>query len=824
MAGKASRPSKRPRTQQYWNSVPNAVYSTDEPRRSGRATKGQHTKNHEEGPPPKKKGKKGGKATASEAEENGDDDAIVRCICGDTEDYRGWMMIVCDQCDAWQHNYCMDVTEDESKLPDQYFCEQCRPQNHKELVAAMKRGEKPWEEKIRRREEEEAQKKKKGSRKSKGGRASAVGDHAEASPRASATPSVQPEVGSKRKAPDLLSSAARPASPAVAHPPSATSPISGPRRKSTFDDASLKRRKSVVEDTTTKRRKASVGLARRDSTLLPPVASIDQLPDERRKGAEALQKTFKSQIDASVKHHTYRVPDGETPTVIANNLTLQVEYALYQRFISEEEKNNYAEQFRTILFNTKKNKSLTDRLLDLSLSPEELANMASEEMASEELQREREKIKEEADKQAVLVQETGPRYKKTHKGEELVGGFDGTRSQEEIGYAPMTTEPSTAGQGSPLTANGDGKEPLALNTTGHDRKASTNFDIQQIFSNVRSPEVTQGGFSQPSIQTASQASGAAPKRSPGEDADIDRLLRDEDMMDASPELRDPANWRGTLAMQGPGGSSFAAIGRYVGGADMSHHMPYNQLLPAHLEISGRISIPTADEYVAGHRHSASTQVCILQLIPLAGMDDSGMASIFNYLHAKERWGCIKNPDLHKDIKDVYVVLLEAGMGPLPSFMQALEDLNIESPRPHNGLYIVFMIKTQASPPRDVPDGSGMDYQMDGRAPSTSTGPEATPTMPPASTPVFSNSTGLATPAPEPTFNPTPEQHEVLGEYVDCTTVRQLIMGGAALNDTQLKNLRHILERDPAARDDLMELSRHLQARKKEVEEAGAPSV
>jgi len=175
---------------------------SDEPRRSGRATKGQHTKNHEEDPPPKKKGKgKGGKGSTSEAEENGDDDAIVRCICGDTEDYRGWMMIVCERCEAWQHNFCMDVTEDDDQLPDEYYCEQCKPENHKELIAAMKRGEKPWVEKIRRREEEEKQKKKKGNRKSKGGRASGVGaENQQPSPRDSATPSVQPESTTRRKA------------------------------------------------------------------------------------------------------------------------------------------------------------------------------------------------------------------------------------------------------------------------------------------------------------------------------------------------------------------------------------------------------------------------------------------------------------------------------------------------------------------------------------------------------------------------------------------------------------------------------------------------
>ena len=228
-----------------------------------------------------------------------------------------------------------------------------------------------------------------------------------------------------------------------------------------------------------------------------------------------------------------------------------------------------------------------------------------------------------------------------------------------------------------------------------------------------------------------------------------------------------------------------------------------------------ISITTADAYVSGYHNSVSTQVCVLQLVPQAGFNDPGMASIFNYLHSKQRWGCIKNLDLHKDIKDVYVVLVEAGMGPLPHFMQNLEDLSIEDPRPYNGLYIVFMIKTQATPPREL-DGA-MDVHMDGT--SVSAAPESTPVLPNAPTPAFPPGAGVqAYQSADPGYNPTEQQREILGPYIGCTTVKQLIMGAQMLNETQLRNLRHILDRDPAAREDLQELGRHLQARKREVEE------
>ncbi|KAI8851595.1 hypothetical protein BC829DRAFT_110656 [Chytridium lagenaria] len=42
----------------------------------------------------------------------------------------------CDKCDVWQHLICMGLNK--KKLPKNYYCEKCKPQNHPNLMKAKK--------------------------------------------------------------------------------------------------------------------------------------------------------------------------------------------------------------------------------------------------------------------------------------------------------------------------------------------------------------------------------------------------------------------------------------------------------------------------------------------------------------------------------------------------------------------------------------------------------------------------------------------------------------------------------------------------------------
>ncbi|OBZ83749.1 putative histone deacetylase complex subunit cti6 [Choanephora cucurbitarum] len=66
----------------------------------------------------------------STSDENStDSSSVTRCICGHTHSLG--LMVQCDKCEVWQHCECMGLEPPD--IPDQYYCEQCKPENHKHI-------------------------------------------------------------------------------------------------------------------------------------------------------------------------------------------------------------------------------------------------------------------------------------------------------------------------------------------------------------------------------------------------------------------------------------------------------------------------------------------------------------------------------------------------------------------------------------------------------------------------------------------------------------------------------------------------------------------
>lgn len=106
-------------------------------------------------------------------------------------------MICCDRCGAWQHNECMEISENDKELPKEYFCEICKPEDHQELLAKVNRGEKPWEERAKERarlEEERKARRRKGGKKGKKPRPSDVKSEASEEVNGNGTPPVEVKV------------------------------------------------------------------------------------------------------------------------------------------------------------------------------------------------------------------------------------------------------------------------------------------------------------------------------------------------------------------------------------------------------------------------------------------------------------------------------------------------------------------------------------------------------------------------------------------------------------------------------------------------------
>ncbi|MCJ1380104.1 hypothetical protein MMC17_003207 [Xylographa soralifera] len=722
---------------------------SDDVRRSGRATKGQHTKNVDEPEIlPPKRGKAGRPPKASkqvstppEEEEEKEEPAIIRCICGyvveDEDDER--TMVICDNCSAWQHNICMGISEDPDDLPEQYFCEQCRPEDHKELLDAIARGETPWVERELQRQREEQEKK---GKKRKGGKRGKKAKNQETKaekskePNGAAAPTpalpppqvfstpAQPEISQKRKLSEDLNT--------QAVSMDEQQPSNKIRKVSTIKDVKPPPQRRQSNAMAAPIRQDSMGV----SLQTELVENISQLQSEtRRKVAGALVKLFVEQTQQAQKQGVFKVPPGQSPDAFGLRLGLAVEYAIYLYFWghSEEPKSDYSGKLRMMLHNVKANPTLRDRLLTGALSPEKFSQMSSHDMASKELQEKTAEIIKEVEKQHMLIQEEGPRIRRTHKGEELVGDDTQHAASTEPSFTnppprrrESMVDPAAVNQTSPIPTSpgspnavelppdvfspGAGMSPtngrpLTVDTKAAprtsfaaERKSSSAFNIQNVWSSVDSPDTDKQRARHLTHQLSRSISDQVTGLGVQADADIDHLLKDEDPDDEEPysptdfDAEPGMAWRGNLSM--PSVAGFRGSGRHVAGADLSSVYPWTQLIPHSLHIEGRIDVEKATQYLCGLQWSKTTDVSVISITPNDTLaDQEQFDKLFDYFTERKRYGVISKSPVAA-VRDVYLVPLEVGTAKKPEFIELLEYCTLEEPRPTRMLLITYVIKTK----------------------------------------------------------------------------------------------------------------------------------
>ncbi|KAL4971097.1 putative PHD finger domain protein [Aspergillus stella-maris] len=751
----------------------------DEPRRSGRSTKGQHKNLELINDTPAKKTKKAqskDKASKPSAEPtpapSEPEEEIIRCICGEYEEEEDVErdMICCDKCLAWQHNDCMGLTFPKGQEPDEYYCELCKPEDHKELLEKMARGEKPWEEvaERRRKEAEELKqaKRKKGKKGGKRGRPSEV--KAEASTparttaaRPSATPSETPAASTTTPAAEKDSHAPEEKAPSsqkrkFSEQPDVSTPESGPKSKQ-------QKVSSPAAAATPQAKPASV---KNEPPAQPSVAAVETTKPKsfedisipaRRNAANALAKVFVDQLSDALARGSFKLPKDKSGEDVGQQLGLSVEDALYQTHCggSGEPTEDYKLQLRTILFNVKKNPSLRDRLLVGSLSPGALSSMSTQDMASEELQQKDAEIKAEAERQHIIIQEQGPRIRRTHKGEEVVEDDQHNVSSEPVFSAgprrslaetdgsPGAQSPTTAGPKQTETDGetaADAQEGTPSERKNHDehfppRSHSPGTGQEQVF-----PEV-QTHIREPIPHGKVQA-----------DAEIDQLLKEDDEPDSPPyspkdNHEEGSIWHGKVAMK-PISAEFSSYAKHVGGADLSLRIPWSQLVPSLLNVDGRIDIKLASDYLCGLRYSSSTDVTVISIAsPDSPKDKAGFDSLFEYFQQRQRYGVVGKHPLPA-VKDTYLIPIEAGSTKKPEFIELLENNGLEDTTSERILLVVFAIKTGESNTPSVQPPSHHSSQE----PAASASPLTV-----AGTPQQAN---FATPGPRPSlpgqqYPPTP---------------------------------------------------------------------
>ncbi|KAL4865589.1 transcription factor S-II, central domain-containing protein [Aspergillus spectabilis] len=875
----------------------------DEPRRSGRSTKGQHKNLDMISETPSKKSKakaqskeKAPKPSAEPTPAPSEEEEIIRCICGEYEEEEDIErdMICCDGCSAWQHNDCMGLTFAKGEEPDQYFCEQCKPENHKVLLEKMARGEKPWEEAAEKRlkelEELKQSRRKKGKKAGKRGRPSepkaetSTPARATTAPRVSATPSEALVASTPTPAP-APTPAPTPAPKNSSQPPNERSassqkrkfsehqevatPESGPKSKQQkvsppAGDSTPQAKPAPThtpvknEPTAQDTRQPSVA----DIAATQGVKSFDDIKiPARRNAASALSKVFVDQISDALARGSFKLPEGKSGEDVGQQLGLSVEDAMYQNLCggSGEPTEAYKLQLRTVLFNVKKNPSLRDRLLVGSLLPEALSKMSSQDMASEELQQKDAEIKREAERQHIIIQEQGPRIRRTHKGEEIVEDDQQNVASEPVFSAaprratetdgsPTAQSPTSPGAKQTET-DGQEKTPQAQEATPTER--TTSHD-EHFPPRSHSPGA---GHEQVFPEVATHIHEPIPMGKVQADAEIDQLLKDDDEPESPPYSpkdthEEGSIWHGKVVMNPI--AEFSSIAKHVGGADLSGRIPWSQLIPPTLLIDGRIDIQLASNYLCGLRFSSSTDVSVISISsPDSPKEKTGFDKLFNYFQDRKRYGVIGKHPLPA-VKDTYLIPIEAGAKKKPEFIELLENNGLEDPTPERLLLIVFAVKTgESNPPSVQPTShhpslepavsaspltvtSGTPQQAQFATP----GPRTSIQYPPTPSPAFAGAPhtptpynqqvppqGQQPPSQTPQYNnsfppqPPPDQPssvtglaaaiQVLGSQANSPAIQHLLQQAPNANVSQLHVVRDILVRHPQAATDYQLLMNEL---------------
>jgi hypothetical protein len=387
---------------------------------------------------------------------------------------------------------------------------------------------------------------------------------------------------------------------------------------------------------------------------------------------------------------------GSTVDSLVENRALQIEHHVYvNNFDGGKITEQYQKRSKSIAFNLKGNASLSDKILCGQLSCERLSHMTTEEMAKKELQEFMQQVRMQSEKHNTLINETGPRIRRTHKGEELVSednapsaqdtlldsGLVIRRPSETIDEAAAHAAPMSPVVQSPAQPTETSISPPPVATTSEPPRSPSQpspaegsappaalekktFNIEKVWRNVESPDTS----ARPRLPSVSHPPPSAPPhpQNMNIDKDIDIMLKDDDAGTPpyspasdgdhySPKADhedDGSMWHGKLEMNGIPDLQVRAT--LLGGPERIGSKRWLELIDPVLNIDGRIKYERATEYLCGQKFSKSSTMIIASLTPENAAHQHDFDKLFYYFKSKERYAVVGKNSL-ECIKDLYIV-------------------------------------------------------------------------------------------------------------------------------------------------------------------------
>ncbi|KAF8464359.1 transcription factor S-II, central domain-containing protein [Kalaharituber pfeilii] len=529
------------------------------------------------------------------------------------------------------------------------------------------------------------------------------------------------------------------------------------RRKTTHDsdgdydsdtDLRDKSRRPSASGTTKDAPKEVKVPTRRASVQKPPPKKLSG-PDDISIQSELVEKVDDLRNNARRNIVNYLTPIvqgvvAKNPDILTEDqkkedypekLAIEIEHHVYLALWNQHSQATpqYKLKARGIGLNLPKNPLLQSRLLKREVTPEKLVQMKPEEMASEEFQMLAEQVRRESELQNTIVAErTGPRIRRTHKGEEIVeddinrsGGNDEPvyiaprgsdhNAMEDVSSPTRSRAVSQATEDYPMSPQQvHTEEPVQPGSTPQTPRTpltaktptarGSQFSIENVWSNINAPD--EQVHQRPSSQRPPpphMLSIRPQQQKLAVDAEIDKLLAEEDHdMENEEPPYSPSElifsdtlpyWRGHVSMVSV--SNFPARAHYLGGAEgAQERIPLGELLGQTMLIDGRIAIDRATEYLCGQKFSHTNEIVVLSIEPEEQHSDPAAAAefskLFQYFQRKERYGVVGKPG-HKAVKDCYLVPIDL-RDDMPDFFETLYKHSLEqAPRKKRVFAVVFVL-------------------------------------------------------------------------------------------------------------------------------------